>query len=76
MPAYLFLQATCLLMRFTYEVTWSCSAHWSGANKAFNPADVVSQAKTMVTMLPASAQVMEVYKGINGHLRYTVQLFN
>lgn len=38
----------------------------AGASKASSPADVVSQAKAVVTMLPASAHVQEVYKGNDG----------
>ena len=40
-----------------------------GASKASSPADVVSQAKAVVTMLPASAHVQEVYKGNDGIFR-------
>lgn len=40
----------------------------AGAKKAASPAEVASEAKTVVTMLPASAQVHEVYMGKNGLL--------
>jgi 3-hydroxyisobutyrate dehydrogenase-like beta-hydroxyacid dehydrogenase len=42
--------------------------YFAGAKKAASPAEVASEAKTVVTMLPASAQVHEVYMGKNGLL--------
>lgn len=36
-----------------------------------NPADVAEKADRIITMLPSSPNVIEVYTGANGILKYT-----
>jgi 2-hydroxy-3-oxopropionate reductase len=45
-----------------------------GATSANSPKEIAEQAEVIVTMLPASAHVMEVYTGKDGILRYLISI--